>query len=389
MGRGFRRPLRDYLKTDFGIDFSAKNRNSLHEFLGFEIVTYYNPDEAGLHRLVLLTKSGSPHEWNESLPADWLPSSVSETDLVVLVGPERETDLDSSTYRAGSGPSDRVTRYRFEMDVEVREARTGHTVMRTTTVRGSEPGPFPVQLPAGETRIDGGRVTNRELIAWLTCYVIMPRVCEMRTLEGHEQIVTSMAFSPDRQTLASGSWDTTVRLWRVSDGALLHTLEEHTGFVNSVAFSPDGQILASGSNTTVYLWRVSDGVLLRTLEGHTEIVNSVAFSPDGQTLASGADENVRLWQVSDGALLRTLEGHKNPVTSVAFSPDGQTLASGAMGILNDDNVRLWRVSDGALLRTLERHTGGVTSVAFSPDGQTLASGARGFDDDYVRLWLIQ
>jgi len=69
--------------------------------------------------------------------------------------------------------------------------------------------------------------------------------------------------------------------------------------VLSVAFSPDGQTLASGSDdTTVRLWQVSDGTLLRTLEGHTDTVLSVAFSPDGQTLASGSwDRTVRLWEL--------------------------------------------------------------------------------------------
>ena len=79
--------------------------------------------------------------------------------------------------------------------------------------------------------------------------------------------------------------------------AQLARLEEQWGHI--IAFSPDGRMLASRSDDrTVRLWRVSNGALRRTLEGHTEPVWSVTFSPDGQTLASGsADKTVRLWRV--------------------------------------------------------------------------------------------
>ena len=195
--------------------------------------------------------------------------------------------------------------------------------------------------------------------------------------------VQSVAFSPDGQTLAGGSADNTVRLWRIADGAPLRSLNGDTS-VSSVAFSPDGQTLASGSyDNTVRLWRVADGAPLRSLTGHTFRVQRVAFSPDGQTLASGSyDTAVRLWRVADGAPLRSLTGHASSVLSVAFSPDGQSLASGS----DDSTVRLWRVADGTPLRSLTGHTNSVRSVAFSPDGQTLASGS---DDGTVRLWGVR
>ncbi|GAB4296759.1 MAG: hypothetical protein Fur0025_34510 [Oscillatoriaceae cyanobacterium] len=148
------------------------------------------------------------------------------------------------------------------------------------------------------------------------------------------------AVSANGRLLALGG-DKDIYLWDLTTGQFLRQLTGHTSWVYSLSFSPDGQTLASGSDdNTVRLWDVATGRELRQLTGHTSSVYSVSFSPDGQTLASGSDDNtVRLWDVATGQELRQLQGHKDWVRSVSFSPDGQTLASGS----GDGVVRLWRV----------------------------------------------
>lgn len=187
-------------------------------------------------------------------------------------------------------------------------------------------------------------------------------------LMGHTGSVSSVAFSPDGQTLASGSIDNSIGLWDVATRSKLRIFEDSRNFVRSVVFSPDGKILAGSTDKTIILWDLATGKKLKTLEGHRDDVWSVAFSPDGQMLASGSqDETIGLWDVATGSMIKTLESHKAPILSVAFSPDGKMLASGDM----NRAVDIWDVATWANLKTFKSDNEWVKSVAFSPDSRTL------------------
>ena len=181
----------------------------------------------------------------------------------------------------------------------------------------------------------------------------------LQTHNGHSNFVSAVAFSPDGKTLASASYDRTVKLWDASTSALLQTLEGHSNFVSAVAFSPDGQKLVSASyDRTVKLWDVSTSALLKSLEGHSSSVNTAVFSPDGKILASASeDKTIKLWDTKLGVASATLEGHSASVNAIAFSPDGQTLASAS----EDKTIKLWVTNPGAMSAPLAQ------AIAFSPD----------------------
>ena len=179
----------------------------------------------------------------------------------------------------------------------------------------------------------------RKILLLCLLFIAAVAFAQKSTISGHSDRVYDVVFSPDSKTLASGSGDKAIKLWRVADGSLITTLSGHSGWVSSVAFSPDGKTLATGSvDKTIKLWRVADGSLITMLSGHSDGMSSVAFSPDGKTLASGSgDKTIKLWRVADRILITTLSGHSDLVYSVAFSPDGRTLASGS----SDKTIKLW------------------------------------------------
>lgn len=209
---------------------------------------------------------------------------------------------------------------------------------------------------------------------------------EPTVMKGQESIPLSVAFSPDGTKLVSGSLDSTMRLWNLSNlDAKPELLTEFLTRFDQVVFSPDGNNLAIIDDNRVRLWDANNlengSIVSWRLD---EPVNSVAFSLDGKWLASGGeDQTVHLWNVNNlEADPIVLIGHEDEVNSIAFSSDGQLLASGS----DDNSLRLWNIENLEMAPIVLRgHGAGVTSVAFSPDGNVLASGSR---DDTLRLWNI-
>ena len=207
-----------------------------------------------------------------------------------------------------------------------------------------------------------------------------PGVKLVRTLRGHSESISRIAWSPDGRIIATPSADKTIRLWDVETGKCLRKLEMQDHEL-SVSFDQTGCILASGSgNGTIKLWETASGKLLHTLRGHEKEVYSVAFDPTKSILASGSgDRTVKLWEMASGRLLRSLEGHKDRVYCVSFDPTGCILASGSY----DGTIKLWKTASGELLHTLKGHKRWILSVAFDPNGSFLVSGS---GDRTVKLW---
>ena len=199
---------------------------------------------------------------------------------------------------------------------------------------------------------------------------------------GHQQIVRSLAWSPDGMTLASGADDARLLLWG-TDGAIHHTIA-HPASIHALAWSPDSQRLVTGANNQILFLNARTGVQLgRSTHHHTAAVTSLAWTEQNQqpqVVSGGLDNRAITWNTATYRAQTTFLRHTTPVESVSWASDGLTVASSSQG----GAVRVWNAASGQEVHALFLDANiPMRVLAFSPVATTLAVGG---DDGIVRLW---
>lgn len=249
-----------------------------------------------------------------------------------------------------------------------------------------------------------------------------------RRLEGHTEIVLSLAFSADGRLLASSAEDDTIRIWDIATGETQHVLEGHSDAAMHVAFSPDGTQLASGGlDNTLRLWEVASGQPIGVYDELTSPIISTAFTEDnGRLVGLATDGDLPIWlphiEVLTPARVGVsfdLQGHISPdgtlvaftrallgsnlsiesvfeeeerlsfraddadIMSIEFSSDTSLIATG--GSIQDPFIRIWNLSTGEQIAQLEGHTNTINTIAFTPDNTTIITSSF---DGTLRVWDI-
>lgn len=177
----------------------------------------------------------------------------------------------------------------------------------------------------------------------------------LNVLTGHQNTIRDIAAHGD--TIVSGSFDCTVRVWRISTGQTVHRLVGHTQKVYTVALDHESRRCVSGSmDNSVKIWCLDTGSCLFTLQGHTSLVGLLQFS-HGFLVSAAADGTLRSWNPDDGTCKTVFSKRGGAIT--CFQHDSQKVIGGS-----DRTLKMWDINTGEHLRELLSDLTGVWQVQF-------------------------
>eukprot|EP01119_Soliformovum_irregulare_P025564 TRINITY_DN9508_c0_g1_i1.p1 TRINITY_DN9508_c0_g1~~TRINITY_DN9508_c0_g1_i1.p1 ORF type:complete len:470 (-),score=104.45 TRINITY_DN9508_c0_g1_i1:78-1487(-) len=189
------------------------------------------------------------------------------------------------------------------------------------------------------------------------------------SLTGHTDAVLSVQFSPNGMQIASGSGDSTLRIWDSDTQLPIHTCKGHKQWVMIVSWAPSGKKIASGGlDNEVRVWDpVSGKQIGGALKGHKRHITCLAWeplhkNPDCGSLVSGSkDGSIKIWNLRNMSCVYSLTSHTMSITCVKWGGEDLIYSSS-----EDRTIKCWN-PQGVLCRTLEGHAHWVNSITLNSD----------------------
>jgi len=193
--------------------------------------------------------------------------------------------------------------------------------------------------------------------------------------------IKQMLISPDARTLITAGADRVLRLWSLPEGKLVRSLTGHQHLVTALYMSRDGRFLASSEANVIRLWNPVSGSLLQTFQANSHPVTAIAISSDAQNLISGSqDGTLQVWKLATGKLVRTLKTANAAITAIACGVAPNQIISASSNF----QIQVWNLQTGERDRVFAGHQAAIVGLQVT-DRRTLLS----FGDDRTLVWDLE
>ncbi|KAL9172326.1 hypothetical protein ABFS82_03G038400 [Erythranthe guttata] len=202
--------------------------------------------------------------------------------------------------------------------------------------------------------------------------------------------VTTLDWNVDGTLLATGSYDGQARIWSRT-GELISTLNKHKGPIFSLKWNKKGDFLLSGSvDKTAIVWDVKTGEWRQQFEFHTAPALDVDWRNNTSFATCSTDSMIYVCKVGENRPIKSFQGHQGEVNAIKWDPTGSLLASCS----DDSTAKIWTMKQDTCLLDLREHSK-IYTVRWSPTGpgtnnpnQQLVLASASFDST-IKLWDVE
>ncbi|KAA8531623.1 hypothetical protein F0562_006332 [Nyssa sinensis] len=222
-----------------------------------------------------------------------------------------------------------------------------------------------------------------------------PSVLVLKHFEGETnengKDVLALDWNEDGTLLATGCFDGRTTIWS-SNGELTRILEKHKRSILSLKWNKKGDYLLTGSgDTTAIVWDVKTGKQIQQFEVHSGSLLDVDWRNNVSFATSSTDKMIYVCKIGKTRPIRTFSGHQDEVNCVRWNPMGSLLASCS----DDVTAKIWSMKQDKYVHDLRDHAKEIYTISWSPTGsgtnnpnQQLVLASASFDST-VKLWGVE